>query len=299
MVRLKLIQHSESQLALTAFYSDHSGEAIKGVMAARINPVTGDLLNSDFREISTEVIAASNDSQENASDSVEIKKGTDVGISSAMVFRNFIYTPDNGLIVTAEKINSYTHTVTSSTSASSGAGYSRSSNTYQTFDCDDILIFKLDEKGSIKWLKMLPKQQHESFEIGSSLRTDLGYTSVPNYYANSGINNWPFYSGFGVFEGTDKVTLVLNDNESNAEITRAGQRPTRMMYYGKSTCYAVTYDMNNGNCTRTVLFSNKDKDVPTAMPRMGKMLAEDFYMIGKQDKILGKSKVAIAKLSIK
>ena len=56
-------------------------------------------------------------------------------------------------------------------------------------------------------------------------------------------------------------------------------------------------DVTTGKYTRSVLFNNND--VPTAMPRLGAVLGNNFYMTGKEDRILGKTKIAIAKLTLK
>jgi len=292
---LKVVQHSADQLALTAFYSEQPAGDIKGIMVARINPVTGDILSSDSKEINGE-ISGETDSPENEVDSLKAPPGTDMGISKTMVFRNFVYTPDNGLVVIAEKFNSYSYSRSTSSSAGSMSGYSRSTNYYTAYDCGEIMIFKVGEKGDIKWLKVLPKFQHEVIETGSSSTTDYGSSAVSNYYVMG--SSRPYYAGFGVYTGEDKVTLVVNDYDVNAHITKMGQKPRNVSFLGHTLCFAISYNMSDGTCTRSILFSNKDKGVPTAMPRLGRMLGGDFYMVGKQDRIMGKSKVAVARLSM-
>lgn len=298
-LQLAVVQHSAEQLALTAFYCEELGGPVKGIMAARINPVTGDILGLDSKEISAE-ISGEDDAPENGIDSLKAPAGADLGISSTMIFRNFVYCPDNSLIVIAEKFHSYSYSRTSSTSRSSMGGYSSSTNYYTAYDCDEVMIFKVGEKCDIKWLKILPKFQHEVIETSSQVTNAYpgrDITSVvPNYYVMK--SNRPYYAGFGVYVNKDKVTIIVNDYDVNANITRLGQKPRKVSFMGHTVCFAISYDMNDGNCTRNILFSNKDKGVPTAMPRLGKMLGLDFYMAGKQDRIIGKSKIAVAKLSI-
>jgi hypothetical protein len=296
---LKLVQLSQDQLALTAFYSGELGGDIKGVLTARIDAVTGDIAGADSREINGE-ISSEPDKAENVVDSLEPEPGTNLEISKTMIFRNFVSTPDNGLIVIAEKFNSYSYSRSSSTQAGSMVGYSRSTNFYTAFDCGDIMIFKMGEKGDIKWLKILPKFQHEVIETGS--QNTNAYpggnltTGVSNYYIAR--SNRPYYAGFGVYSDNEKITLLVNDYDVNAHITKWGQKPRNVSFLGHTVCFAVNYNINDGSCTRNILFSNRDKGVPVAMPRLGKMLDGDFYMVGKQDRILGKSKVAVARITL-
>jgi hypothetical protein len=35
------------------------------------------------------------------------------------------------------------------------------------------------------------------------------------------------------------------------------------------------------------------------MPRLGALLGNDFYLVGREDRIFGKTKIAIAKISLK
>jgi hypothetical protein len=75
-----------------------------------------------------------------------------------------------------------------------------------------------------------------------------------------------------------------------------GQKVKKISYFGKSDCFSISLNTITGKYTRSDLFSNRD--VPTAMPRLGAVLGKDLYLIGKEDRILGKTKIAIAKLSI-
>jgi hypothetical protein len=57
----------------------------------------------------------------------------------------------------------------------------------------------------------------------------------------------------------------------------------------------VELDAVTGKYTRKVLFSNND--VPTAMPRLGSNLGKDFYIVGREDRLFGRTKVAVAKIT--
>lgn len=58
----------------------------------------------------------------------------------------------------------------------------------------------------------------------------------------------------------------------------------------------ITLDPLTGAYTRKYLFGNAD--VPTAMPRLSSVLGSDMYIIGKEDRILGKTKIAVAKIAL-
>jgi hypothetical protein len=297
-LRLQVVQQLQGQLAVIAFYCTEVGGNIKGIMTARIDPETGNILGSYSKEINAEIVGEP-DSPVNEPDSLKAPPGAEMGISKSMIFRNIVYTPDNGLVVITEKTNTYSYSRTSSTSRSSMGGYSSTTNYYTAYDCEEVMIFKVAGNCEIKWLRGLPKFQHEVIETGSN--TTGGYPggdiTTPNSYYAARINR-PYYAGFGVCINNEKVLLIVNDYDVNAQITRLGQKPRKVSFMGHTVCYAISYDFNDGNCTRNILFNNRDKGVPTAMPRLGKMLGQDFYMVGKQDRVMGKSKVAIAKLSI-
>jgi hypothetical protein len=107
----------------------------------------------------------------------------------------------------------------------------------------------------------------------------------------------PFYAGFGILPSANNVSIIFNDHKKNATTLELGQRVKRMSYFRKSECYAVDLDLVTGKYTRNILFSNDD--VPTAMPRLGSGLGKDLFIVGKEDRFLGKSKIAVAKISMK
>ena len=61
----------------------------------------------------------------------------------------------------------------------------------------------------------------------------------------------------------------------------------------------VTLDEITGQYKRQSLFSNNG--IPTAMPRLGAVIGggEDMYIVGKNDRTLGKTKIAVGLLSVR
>lgn len=88
-----------------------------------------------------------------------------------------------------------------------------------------------------------------------------------------------------------------NDNRKNANIIQAGQKAKAINRFSKSDCFILNVNEVTGEFKRKIFFTNSD--VPTAMPRLGVVVGNDMYMVGKTDRILGKSKVALAKITVK
>jgi len=305
LVSTKVMQLPAKELVLAAFYSDEKrGKEINGMLVQRINPATGDIITTSQKDINTSMISTLEDDNGDDDNDDESRKerkereklekiqNEEDGFSRYMRFRNFIYTEDKGLVILAEKYNSYSYT-TSTYQPGSGTMPGRwTTTTYQVYECGDIMMSKIDAAGNIGWLNIVPKQQREVIQTSSgSSGTGFGFSF---FYGGF---NWPFYAGYGVLPGTNSLNIVFNDHKKNDNVLQLGQKVKKISYFGKSDCFAINLNTGTGKYTRSSLFSNKD--VPTAMPRLSSVLGKDMYMIGKEDRILGKTKIAIARLNIK
>jgi hypothetical protein len=307
LISSKVLQIPSKELVLAAFYSNAKrGKEINGMLVQRINPLTGDVISSNQQEINTSMIttveedAGSDDGDDESRkerkerEKLEKLQNEEDGFSKYMRFRNFVFTADNGLIILAEKYENYSYS-TSSYQPGIGASPGRWTTTYyQIYECGDLLMSKVDAKGAINWLHIAPKQQREVIQTGSS-NSFTGFNLGNNFFGSS--FNWPFYAGFGVLANANSINIIFNDHKKNADVLQLGQKVKKLSYFGKSDCFAIALNPVTGKYTKNALFSNKE--VPTAMPRLGSVLANDFYLIGKEDRILGKTKIAIAKLSLK
>lgn len=307
LVSTKVMQLPKKELVLAAFYSDEKrGREINGMLVQRIDPATGNIISTGHKDINTSMISTleedngDDDDDESRKERKEREKlekiqNEEDGFSKYMRFRNFIYTEDNGLVILAEKYNSYSYT-TSTYQGGSGVGGGRwTTTTYQVYECGDIMMSKMDAAGTISWLNILPKQQREVIQTGSGSGPASGISLSFNFFR--GGFNWPFYAGLGVLPGTNSINIIFNDHSKNQNVLQLGQKVKRISYFRKSECFAINLNTTTGKYTRSNLFSNRD--VPTAMPRLGSVLGKDLYMIGKEDRILGKTKIAVARLSIK
>lgn len=307
MVTTKVMQMLNKELILAAFYSNQKrGSEINGMLIQRINPATGDIISTNQKELNTGLIAAVEEDKGDDNDDDETKKerkererlekiqNEGDGFSRYMRFRNFIPTADNGVVILAEKYNSYSYT---STYYQSGFGNSPgrwNTTTYQVYECGDIFMSKMNMAGNIDWLHVAPKEQREVIQTDSRSNTG-GFSVGLNFFIST--FNWPFYAGYGVLPGNNSLSIVFNDHKKNAEVLQVGQKVKRASYFGKSDCFAINLNTLTGKYTRSYLFSNND--VPTAMPRLGAVLGNSLYMVGKEDRLLAKTKIAIARLSIK
>ncbi len=313
LVSTKVKQIPDKDLVLAAFYSNEKrGKEINGLLLQRINPQTGDVISTSQKDINTSMITTiEDDTADNGDkddeDSKKEKKererlekiqNDEDGFSKYMRFRNFIYTPDKGIVILAEKYNSYTYTTYSYSSGAVGFGGRSTSTTYQVYECGDIMMSKIDAAGNINWLNVLPKQQREVIEVGSGSSPSSGISFNFGFsYFYSGFN-WPFYAGFGTMLGDNNtVNIIFNDSKKNENVLQLGQKVKKISLYGTSQCFDISLNAITGKYTRSILFSNKE--TPTVMPRLGSVLGKDLYLIGKQDKLFGKTHIAIAKVTIK
>jgi hypothetical protein len=45
-----------------------------------------------------------------------------------------------------------------------------------------------------------------------------------------------------------------------------------------------------------MFFSNSGN--PTAMPRLGSVIGNEMYIVGKEDRLMGKTKIAVARINV-
>jgi hypothetical protein len=179
-------------------------------------------------------------------------------------------------------------------------GSSMMSTTYQTYsvyECGDMMMSKIDAGGKIGWLHVLPKNQREVIQTGSnSYGSGITFSMGVNYFSDF---NFPFYAGLGslALPGKNMLAILFNDNPKNETVLQLGQKVKRADKFGKTGCTVVFLDAASGKYTRKMLFSNRDQ--PTAMPRLGVPVGTDYYIMGKDDKVLGKTRIAVGKIGFK
>ena len=285
------VKQLKNELVLAAFYSNEKRKReINGMLVQRLDPATGNVLVSTKMDLNTSLISQVEDDDD---DKKSKKKDDDEedGLAANLIFRNFYTTPDNGLIVLAERFDDRIQTSTSYMSNGMHGG-TYSTTTTETYTCGDMYMAKITLAGKIDWLHVLPKNQVESIVLGSSM------TSGGPFYGYSYFNpenSHPFYAGFSSLAGSRTVHIFFNDNDKNADVLQQGKKIKRTTNFGRSSCYEINLDMITGQYTRKALYSNRD--IPTSMPRLGAVMNGTIYLTGKEDRYMGKSKIVVGKIT--
>lgn len=304
----KLVQEKSKDLVLAAFYSNEKRGSIDGLLVQRINVNDGKVLSTSDKPINSSLLSddqgkTDNDDTDDKDDSkeerkmrAELEKMKDEGegFSRHMQFRKIFYTPDNGLVILAEQYRHFVNTIQSYSPGFAGSSSQWKSTTYSTYLSGDLMMCKIDASGNISWLQILPKNQREILQGGTYNTPTTAYSYYGDYFMEG---NRPFYSGFGAIQTESSIQLMFNDHSKNTAVTQAGQKAKAISRYSKSNCYLVDIDAVSGKVTRKVFFSNTD--IPTAMPRLGAIVGNDMYMVGKTDRTFGKTKIAVAKVTVK
>lgn len=307
----KVVQEKNKDLVLAAFYSnDKKGKTIDGLLVQRININDGKIISTSDKAINNSLLTSDNgDDKDDDDDKDEDKeerrereklnklKDEGEGFSKYMQFRNIFYTPDDGLVILAEQYHQYvTVSHTSSSTGAAGVAMGGSSTTTYHYTSGDLMVCKVSAKGDISWLQILPKDQRETISV-SGPSYGMGYGLSYSYTGYFDLGNRPFYSGFGAMQTDGTINVIFNDSPKNIGVTQAGQKTKRIYRYAKSDCYLLNIDAISGKLGRKLFFSNTD--VPTAMPRLGSIINNDMYLVGKTDRVFGKTKLAVAKISVK
>lgn len=304
----KLVLGKGKDLILASFYSKERKGATNGLLVQRIDPATGKVISTAEKDINYSMVATDNgdadtgedgDDKESKAERKEREslariKDEGEGFSKYMLFRNIFYTADNGLVLLAERYHHYVYTSSSYTSGTAGSPGRWTYYDNYVYECGEILMCKIDADNKIGWLQVVPKAQREVIRTSSgSSGAGLGI-SFSSFFA-SGAR--PFYAGFGAIQNKNQIHLVFNDHTKNAGVTQPGQKVTGIASYRKSDCFIISLDEVAGKFQRKLFFSNTE--VPTSMPRHSAVIGQDMYVVGKTDRLLGKTKLAVGKISSK
>ena len=133
LVSSKVAQTKDKDLVLAAFYSNEKkGKDINGLLVQRIDPNSGGIISTSQKEINTSLITTVENDNGDDDDDADSRKerkekekleniqDENEGFSKYMRFRNIFYTPDNGLVILAEKYHHYTYVRTTQQSGNFG-----------------------------------------------------------------------------------------------------------------------------------------------------------------------------------
>ncbi|WP_343689959.1 hypothetical protein [Chitinophaga sp.] len=318
----KLLQERNQDLVLAAFYSNEKkSRKVNGLLVQRIDANTGQVISTIDKTINDAMLSdgdyEEDDDKEDSKETTSGKKGKNgkedkddktakaaqeskdakeegEGFSRYMRFRKIFYASDGGLTILAESFNTYTYSTSSYTPGVNGAPGHWSSTTYRVYSSGDLLMCKVAAKGDLDWLEVVPKSQEERYAVSYSTYGSGATFSGFSFFTAL---TMPFYSGFGVIRSGNNIHLVLNDNPRNAGVTQTGQKVKSVSRFGKSDCFVITVDELTGKISRKMIFSNRE--IPAAMPKKGAAFGNDFYMVGRADRVFGKTRIAVGKISVK
>jgi hypothetical protein len=309
LTNTRLMMGKGKDLVLASFYSKEKKGVTNGLLVQRIDPSTGQVISTAEKEINYAMLTTDNgeaetdndkdkdeDSKEERKEREKLAKIKDEGegFSQYMRFRNIFYTSDNGLIILAEKYHQYTYTSSSYRAGTNGMPGSWTYYTNYVYECGELMMAKIDAGSTVSWLQVVPKAQREVMRTSDGT-SGTGLSISFGSFFDSGIR--PYYSGFGAIQGKNQIHILFNDNPANAEVLQPGQKVRGVSGFRNSHCFILSLDEVTGKYQRKLLFSNAD--VPTAMPRLGSVIGQDMYIVGKTDRLFGKTKLAVAKVSLK
>ncbi len=282
----KLMQ-VKGELVLAAFYcNDKKRKEVNGMIVERVDPTNGNILMTTKKELNASSITQIDDEEADKKSLKKTDGDDDDGLSANLRFNRFYITPDNGLLILAERYHNW---IVTSTSYGGSMGMT-STTTYDDYESGDIYMTKINTNGQIDWMHVLPKSQFESIILSSSMGPSVGFSMSYYFKPESGR---PFYSGYGSIATQNHVHLYFNDREENGDILEPGHKiKTINNNFNKTAFYEIDLDMTTGKYTRRMLFSNRD--VPNAMPRLGVVLNGTMYVTGKEGR-----KTAVGKLEVK
>lgn len=299
LMSTKLMQIKDKAIVLAGYYSNtKKGKEINGMLVQRINPEDGTIISTSEKELNTSLINIEDEEDEEETkeerkerERLEKLRDEEDGFSRYYRFRNFIPTDDGGVIILAESYNTFTRTATTPRSnfAPSVTSF------YTVFQSGDMMISKVDNTGNLSWLNVVPKLQNETLAHGYS--AGGGGFGLDNYFSHS--SGLPYYSGFVSMPvaGKNAIAVFLNDNKANADVVTLGKKRRIVSNFNKSHCFMLTIDADKGSVNRKFIFSNND--IPPATIRLGVELDNNLYVVGRQNRSLGKTKIVVGKIVVK
>jgi hypothetical protein len=302
----KVVQDKNKNLILAAFYSNEKKNgSVDGLLVQRIDIDGGRVISTSDKAINNAMVSSEgddkdddddkDDTKEEKSEKADMKKEKDEseGFSRYMQFSKIFFTADNSLVILAEHYHHYEY-VTYSSGTGAGVGVGSPPTYHYIYENGNLLMCKVDTSGTINWLQVLPKYQKESIKATGS-GSGNGLFSVQYNYFEPG--NRPFYAGFGAMQTDNSIQIFLNDSPKNLDVTKSDQKPKRIFTFSKTDCDLITLDVATGKITRKLFFTNKD--VPTAMPRLGAVIGNEMYIVGKDDHVFSKTSIAVGKITVK
>jgi hypothetical protein len=300
----KLVDQPGGGLMLAGFYSNTSAKSVlSGFFINKVDVDNGNLIASSYKEINSSMLGKAyadegDEDDETREEKKQAKKAKDDDdedeLPNEYIIRSVDINPtDNSIIITSEVSQHTQYSYTTSNYNSATRSYTYSTTWVHRFTNQDILVINADKDGNIRWLNDIPKSQVE--EVRSSSSGGF-YYSYDNYFAGAG--GMPYYSSYSSLIYNNSLVLLMNDHTSNNMNPQYGDKVKSVYNFRKkSNTYGISIDLATGKMTRKFISSNNDETI--LMPRHAFIVKNDLYMPSWRIRLMAKTKLQFAKLTVK
>lgn len=306
----KLIETPAGEMLLAGFYSNAAKkDDLNGFFINKVDPEKGEMTLSSFKEINAGMLGKSFEDEADEDDEIKANKkqaqkakaeDDEEEFPNKFIIKSVDINPtDNSIVITSEVSRYSYYFFTDSYYNNTTRTWTRSTTHVHRFTNQDILIINADKDGSIKWLNALPKSQLE--EIRTSNNTSgngifFGGNDQGSYFAAAG--GMPFYSSYSSLINNNKLVIIMNDHTSNNVNPEYGNRVKTVSNFRKrSNVYGISIDLATGAMTRKIIASNNEETI--LMPRHAFVVKNELFVPSWRQKILAKTELKFAKISVK
>ncbi|MGB1042069.1 MAG: hypothetical protein ACPGU6_01630 [Tenacibaculum sp.] len=229
----------ENKISCIGFYSNKNENRFKGVCSFIITPENIAIENSVFSPFTEQFLTD------------KYGKSKDKELRN-ITFKNVSYPNDGGMIITAEEFF-----ITSTYVYTQYGGYTKIS-----YNFDDIITLKLDDKGKLLWARNINKAQTS------------GYFSDP-------------LMSFGTAQYNNNEYLILNAHKKMGELS-GGRIKFRESFLWKATknntkLYIVKFD-KEGDFVYKTLLTNKEEETPFNCRFIEQVSENELILYGQRKK---------------
>lgn len=258
--QLKMEDDEKGNLLVSGFFGKKT-TGIKGIFTMLINPEDERIIESDFYTFTDEFIleGMTERSKEKIQKRNE-RKGREASLAH-FYLRSLKKTSDGGFFGIAEFFQLIIQTTTN---PKTGA----TTTTYH-YHYNDIIVFKVSDRGELEWNKKIFKRQHST-------------------------NDGGYYSSICHIQLKDRAVIMFNDNTKNysPETGKFSAEEGKVLHarIGKRNAIAVVeIDLEHGEITRKMLSKNAEKNL-NVVPKWSYSNPADnamllFANIGKRQRI--------------
>lgn len=306
----KLIEQPTGEILLAGFYSNTiKKDALSGFFINKIDPVSGTILSSTTKEMSTSMLGNFKEEDEPETDSKEksAKKlagkqedSTEESLPNNFIIRTADVNPaDNSIIITAEVMRYSTYHFTQTEWTGSGNTRTMKTSYYDRhlFYNNDILIINADKGGKVNWFNLIHKSQLETY-VTYSFGGDPYYELRKNYAGMFSSSLFPYYSSYKTMFYKNNLLLIYNDNIKNKNtLGIKDDIYTIANFSNHSNTYAIIIDLATGKMTKKSIASNDEETV--IMPRHSYIFGNNIFAPSWKTRLIGKTTFKLARITVK